>query len=378
MVDMSLPLARVLELLETLAPLRFAESWDNVGLLLEPHSKQDVGRVLLTIDLTSAVLDEAGQRGAELVVAYHPPLFKALKRIRQGKTAESVVAGALGRGIAVYSPHTALDAAPDGVNDWLAGAVGPGLLYPLVPSSPIASGEHKLVVFVPAEHAARLREALVGAGAGVIGDYTHCSFNLTGTGTFLGGEGSKPSIGRAGQLESVEEIRLEMLCPAARLSAAARAIAEVHPYEEPAWEIYPLAPKPELGFGMGRGVELDTPAPLDELVRRVKTELGLSWVRLAAAERHHRGEPVRRIAVCAGSGGELFERAPGFDLYLTGELRHHDLLALNAAGSSAILCDHSNTERGYLPHYARRISDASGHGLEVLLAEADREPLVVV
>lgn len=376
---MALPLARVLELLETLAPLRFAESWDNVGLLLEPQARHEIGRVLLTIDLTSAVLDEAGQRGAELVVAYHPPIFNGLKRVRASRSAEAIVAGALSRGIAVYSPHTALDAAPDGVNDWLAAAAGAGDVQPLLPSQPSQAGaEYKLVVFVPASHAPGLRDALAAAGAGVIGNYTHCSFNLTGTGTFLGGEGSDPAVGSAGKLEQVEELRVEMVCPAHALPAAARAIAAVHPYEEPAWDVHPLALKPELGVGMGRAVQLEAPTPIDELVRRVKLALGLSWVRLAAAERHHRGEPVRRVAVCAGSGGSLFERAPGYDLYLTGELRHHDVLALNAAGSSVILCDHTNTERGYLPRFAKRLGEASSYALEVLLSESDREPLVVV
>ena len=375
---MALPLTRALALLESLAPLAFAESWDNVGLLIEPQLKHEVGRVLFTIDLTSAVLDEAGQRGAELVVAYHPPIFKGVKRIRASRNSESVVAGALARGIAVYSPHTALDAAPGGVNDWLAETVGQGEVSPLVPLESPGGSEVKLVVFVPSENADALREALAAAGAGVIGAYTQCSFNLAGSGTFFGGEGTDPAVGSAGKFERVNEIRLEMVCPARALAAAARAIATVHPYEEPAWDVYPLAPKPALGVGMGRAVKLATAAPLDELVRRVKNELGLSWVRLAAAERHHRGEPVRRVGVCAGSGGAVFERAPGFDMVLTGELRHHDVLALNAAGTSVVLCDHTNTERGYLPRFARRLVEASGQALECLVSENDREPLVVV
>jgi len=375
---MALPLARVLALLETLAPLAFAESWDNVGLLIEPELKHEIGRVLLTIDLTSAVLDEAGQRGAELVVAYHPPIFKGLKRVRASRTGEQVVAAALARGIAVYSPHTALDAAPGGVNDWLAEVVGGGVVTPLVRAESTTGREVKIVVFVPEEHAAKLREALSRAGAGVIGNYTECSFSLTGSGTFFGGEGADPAVGSAGKLERVEEVRLEMICPAHALPAAAQAIAEVHPYEEPAWDIYPLVSKPAPGFGMGRAIELETPAPLDEIVRRVKQLLGLSWVRLAAAERHHRGQPVERVAVCAGSGGAVFEHAPGYDLVLTGELRHHDILALNSAGTSVLLCDHTNTERGYLPRFARRLSEGSGGTLECLVADADREPLVVV
>jgi dinuclear metal center YbgI/SA1388 family protein len=367
-------------LLETLAPLPFAESWDNVGLLIEPEldRQREIACVLLTIDLTRAVLDEAAQRGAELVVAYHPPIFKGMKRIRASKSSESVVAGALTRGIAVYSPHTALDAAPDGVNDWLAEAVGKGEVRPLLPAHGTPGSELKVVVFVPAEHAARLREALSGAGAGVIGNYSQCSFNLAGSGTFFGGEGADPAVGSAGKLEEVEEIRIEMVCPARAVPAVAKAIAEAHPYEEPAWDIYPLAPKPALGFGMGRAVELEATATLDELVRRIKLALNLSWVRLAAAERHQGGQPLRSVALCAGAGGAVFERATGFDLILSGELRHHDVLALNAAGTSVVLCDHTNTERGYLPRFAQRLTKASEQALEVLVSEVDREALVVV
>jgi dinuclear metal center YbgI/SA1388 family protein len=348
--------------------------------LIEPELGREceIARVVLTIDLTSAVLEEAVRRGAELVVAYHPPIFKGMKRIRASKSSESVVAGALARSIAVYSPHTALDAAPDGVNDWLAESVGKGQVTPLLPADGTPGSELKIVVFVPAEHAAKLREALSRAGAGVIGNYSQCSFNLTGSGTFLGGEGADPAVGSAGRLEEVEEIRIEMVCPPPALPAVAQAIAQVHPYEEPAWDAYPLASKPALGFGTGRAVELETPASLDELVRRVKGALGLSWLRLAAAERHQRGQSLRRIAVCAGAGGAVFERAPGFDLILTGELRHHDILARNAAGTSVMLCDHTNTERGYLPRFAERLARVSEQALEVLVSEADREPLVVV
>jgi putative NIF3 family GTP cyclohydrolase 1 type 2 len=167
-----------------------------------------------------------------------------------------------------------------------------------------------------------------------------------------------------------------MVCPRRALPAISRALYSAHPYEEPAWDLYPLHDKPAPGTGMGRAVRLSSPVTLADAVDRIKAHLGLRAVRVAAAERHQQGETLRTLAVCAGSGGSLFEKAPGFDLYLTGELRHHDVLALNARGASVVLCDHTNTERGYLPRFKRRIESAASGALEVFVSEADREPLV--
>lgn len=377
---MALPFSAAVRCLETIAPLDLAETWDNVGLLLEPHGagEREVHRALLTIDLTTRVLDEAERLDVTLIVAYHPPLFKPLRRLRASQPAESVIVRALSRGIGVYSPHTALDAAPEGLNDWLARACGPGEAAPLVQAyAPDPSAELKLVVFVPKEHADALRSALSGAGAGVIGNYSECSFNLEGIGTFFGNEASNPVVGQAGTLERAPEVRLEMVCPRKALPAVTRALYASHPYEEPAWDLYPLSDKPRLGAGMGRAVRLATPLELDAAVERVKEHLGLRFVRVAAAERHRAGEKISSLAVCAGSGGALFEKTPGFDLYLTGELRHHDVLAMNARGSSVILCDHTNTERGYLPILKERLEALTHGALDVFVSEVDRDPLVV-
>lgn len=274
-----LPLERVVDLLQGFAPLALAEPWDNVGLLLEPlGDRRDarlpprVGRVLFTIDLSEAVVAEAIASEADLVVAYHPPLFKPQKRLTRATAAERVVLSAVRAGLAVYSPHTALDAAENGLNDWLCRSVGPGTRQPLVP--------------------------------GAAGD------------------------------------------------VATRA-------------------------GVGRGVTLAQPTPLPQLVEQVKTHLGRPALRVAATPAHRAGAPLQRIAFSAGAGRGVFERAPGFDLYVTGELSHHDVEALLAGGASVILGEHSSSERGFLPEFAARLQSAAGGQLEVLVAGADREPLEV-
>lgn len=377
---MSLPLSGLLTALETLAPLALAEPWDNVGLLLDPRAdgaELEVARVLLTIDATPAVLEEAVGVGAECLVAYHPPLFHAKKRL--SRVEDPVLWGAVQQGLAVYSPHTALDAVRGGVNDWLAEAFAPARVSALVPSERAdVGGELKLVVFVPAGAADRLRSALSEAGAGVIGNYSECSFALPGEGTFFGEEGAQPAVGEVGCLSRVPELRLEMVCPRRALSRVAEAIEQHHPYEEPAWEVYPLAPKVRAHTGAGRMVELAAPRGSAELVSAVKRHLGLAHARLALAECHAAGAPIRRIAVCAGSGGALFERVSGVDLIVTGELGHHQVLAKLREGTSVVLTEHSNSERGYLTRLRDRLVEATAARVEVRLAERDVEPLRVI
>lgn len=383
---MALALAEVTALLEKLAPLEHAESWDNVGLLLEPEhdrkaegARPEVRRALVLVDLTERVLDEALARDVDLLIAYHPPLFAPFKRLRGSSVTERLVVRAIKSGLAVYSPHTALDAAPGGVNDWLAGALGAGARSPLVSArARDASAAYKLVVFVPAEHTGALREALAAAGAGVIGNYTECSYELDGSGTFVGNDAANPVVGERGRLERVAEVRLEMVCSEAALPRAAEALRRAHPYEEPAWDVYPLAPKPAPGFGAGRRVELAEPVTLDALVERVKTHVGRPSLRVARAEQHASGAPVRTIAVCAGAGGGLLESALGADVFVTGELRHHDALRAIAQGTSVVLCEHSSSERGFLPVFAERLREAARGGLDVLVSDADREPFAVV
>ena len=380
---MALPLVRAVSLLEGLAPLSHAEEWDNVGLLLEPladrrdpQAPPSVRRVFFCIDLTEPVLEEALGADADLVVAYHPPIFRPLKRLGTRAAGERLVQRAVRAGIAVYSPHTALDAAPGGVNDWLADGLGAGQRAPLADSAVREPGAtHKIVTFVPAESVDALRSALGQAGAGVIGDYTECASEIGATGTFFGGADTNPTVGERGRLERVPEIRLELVCPGSALGRVARVMRDVHPYEEPAWDVYPLAARPAADFGQGRGVTLDEPVTLGTLVSRLKKHLGRASLRVAATEAQRGGAPVHRVAVGAGSGQGVFQRAADFDVYVTGELSHHAVLARVAAGSSVILCEHSTSERGYLKGYAQKLAELSLGALEVLVSQRDREPL---
>lgn len=364
----------LVQAMETIAPLRYAAEWDNVGLLVGAAG-WDAEPMMLTIDLTHAVLDEAVRHDVQMIIAYHPPIFAPLKAVTDAEPRSMLVLEAARRGIAIYSPHTALDAAPGGINDWLAGAVGSGDVRALKPHESLPETEQlKVVTFCPPEAVERLRDALAAVGAGRIGDYERCSFEIKGTGTFYGGEGTKPAAGKAGRLERVDEVRLEMVCPHAASALAVQAIRHFHPYEEPPIEMYALQPRPHRGTGEGRRVVLDRKVSLKALVDSIKSHLSVDRVHVAAGDR----APARigTIGLCAGAGGSLVQTAiaQGCEAYITGEMRHHDVLAAQAAGCTVILAGHTNTERGYLRVLRKRLG-AALEGVEILISKADADPL---
>ncbi len=374
---------QIIEVLGKIAPLDYAAGWDNVGLLIGSPG-WEASTLLLTIDLTDQVLAEAIEGGAEMIVSYHPPIFEGLRKLVDDSPSQRIALNAARGGVAVYSPHTALDAAPDGVNDWLAKGLGQGDVRALEALQTLAETQQcKLVTFCPAEAVDRLRRALAAVGAGWIGDYSLCSFEIPGTGTFLGGETTHPQVGRKGSLQRVDEIRLEMVCPEASLAQALAAIRTTHPYEEPPIEIYRLRPHPQWAIGQGRRIELDEKADLPTLIGRIKKHLGVETLRVAPG-RWELGEAGGRgvtrryesIGVCAGAGGSLIKAAisAGCELFVTGEMRHHDILAAQAQGCTVLLGGHTNTERGYLKVLRTRLADALPDAT-VLVSRTDGDPL---
>ena len=365
---------QVVELLESIAPPQGAAPWDNVGLLIG-SPQWDATPVFLTIDLTAAVLREAIDTGTRMIVAYHPPIFDPLRSLTDATPTGRICLEAARSGIAVYSPHTALDAAPGGLNDWIAAGLGAGDVRALEAHEALPETQQcKLVTFCPQEAAERIRNGLATAGAGRIGRYELCSFEIPGTGTFFGGEGARPRVGRAGALERVDEVRLEMVCPEAALGLAVATLRQFHPYEEPPIEIYALRPRPQRDRGEGRRVVLDRKTPLRELVDHIKRRLGVETLRVAVA-----GDAPRRfgtIGLCAGAGGSLRPAASrqGCELFLTGEMRHHDVLAAVADGCTVVLAGHTATERGFLKVLRKKLV-AGLPDLAVTISRKDAEPL---
>jgi dinuclear metal center YbgI/SA1388 family protein len=363
-------LSEVIESLEAIAPTQGAADWDNVGLLAGDR-QQDVTSAMLTIDYTAEVAEEARRANCDLIIAYHPPIFSPIKRL----TAGHPVFDAIRRGVAIYSPHTAWDVAVGGTNDFLADIVGLGERSALRVSQ-IKSTKYKLVTFVPPEAMEKVTRALFDAGAGRIGEYSQCSFRSSGTGTFFGGEGTNPVIGSRGKLESVEEIRLETIVPDSAVDAVVRALRLVHPYEEPAFDLNVLAAAAE-GAGQGR---VGTLAPISRaaLIERIKQGLGLDHLLVAGPTEGN----AQTIACCAGACGDLLNDAIAqkVDLYLTGEMRHHDALRAAAAGMTVVCTLHSNSERASLTRLRDRLLEgtkALPGQLAVHLSQSDRDPFSV-
>lgn len=368
-------ISQLIEALEAIAPPRLAEPWDNVGLIVGDRSRDLRGPALLTIDLTPDVLDDALALGAGAVVSYHPPIFQPVRRLTADTVRGGLLVRALEAGIAVYSPHTALDAVVGGMADWLADGLHPsgsgaGDRRALIPA-PARDGRqtHKIVTFVPAEHVERVRNALASAGAGHIGEYELCSFALRGQGTFKGSDASNPAAGKPGALETVEEVRLEMVCPGDALAILIETLRAFHPYEEPAYDVYELAAKPDRRVGAGRRVVLDQPATPEKIASRIREYLGVDRVRLAEAT----NAPASHVGVCPGSGAELIDAAieNQCSVFVTGEMKHHELLGAIDRGCSVILAGHTNTERGYLPVYAKKINELAPEA-HAVVSKADK------
>jgi dinuclear metal center YbgI/SA1388 family protein len=371
-------------IMQSIAPLEFAEEWDRVGLLVGDGRRDLSGPVLLTIDLTERVLAEAVSAGAGAVVAYHPPIFEPLNRVTDATPRQRVVLRAVEANVAIYSPHTALDAVPGGITDWLceglsAGEPGriAGDCRALAPHTHLpASQEAKIVTFVQPGDVEKIRNALASGGAGIIGKYHLCSFESHGIGTFAGAPDSKPRVGQPGQLERTDEVRLEMVCGTSALPVAIELLRRFHPYEEPAIDVYQLVPQPRRNSGQGRRLVLDRPATVAELAQRLKTFLKRDRVRFALAGEDR---PVTRIGVVPGSGAALsrLARDEGCELFVTGEMKHHEVLGALNAGMSLLLGNHTSTERGYLPRLAAHIQKLAP-GLRVLVSQVDQDPLITV
>lgn len=354
--------------LEEFAPSRLAESWDNVGLLWgDPSSTVD--RVLVCLTLTLDVADEAVESGAQAIVSHHPVLFRPIQTLRAERAGQGEFLWRLARAnVAVLSPHTAFDNTIGGINDLLAARIGLEDVEPLRPSPGL--DRFKLVVFAPEADRERILAAAFEAGAGKIGLYDECSYYQSGFGTFFGREGTRPSIGRPGARETVREDRIELICPADRLSAALRAVRSAHSYEEPAIDAIPLK-TPLDGPGVGRLGRLKSAEPLEAFAARVASVLRSDATRCVGRV----DRPIERVAVACGAGDGFIADAARrqADALLTGEARFHRFLEADALGLGLVVAGHFATERIGVESLADRLAAAFPR-LSVFASRREREP----
>lgn len=315
---MSVRLADVIAVLDDAYPPRLAHDWDSVGLVCGDPADL-VESVTVAVDATAAVVDAVGPRG--LLLAHHPLLLRGVDTVAASTPKGALIHRLIRAGSALFTAHTNADAASPGVSDALAQVLGleiDGVLDP----APGASALDKWVVFVPGDAAEAVRQALFAAGAGQIGDYSQCSWSVTGTGQFLPEAGASPAIGTVGSVERLPEDRVEVIAPARLRSQLLAAMRSAHPYEEPAFDVFSLAPIPA-GVGIGRIGRLRTPVRFADFAARVNSALPqTSWGVRAAG---HPDAPVERVAVCGGAGDSLLgaARAAGVQAYVTADLRHH-------------------------------------------------------
>jgi dinuclear metal center YbgI/SA1388 family protein len=314
----SVRLADVIEVLDEAYPPGLAQSWDSVGLVCgDPDDALD--SVTVAVDATPAVVDEVPDAG--LLLAHHPLLLRGVDTVAASTPKGALVHRLIRTGRSLFTAHTNADSASPGVSDALAHALGLTVDAVLEPLSDAADLD-KWVIYVPRENAEAVQAAVFDAGAGHIGDYSHCSWSVSGIGQFLPHDGATPAVGSVGTVERVDEDRFEVVAPARARAAVLAAMRAAHPYEEPAFDIFALVPPPG-DAGLGRIGTLPQPESLRTFVSRVGSALPqTSWGVRAAGDPDM---PVSRVAVCGGAGDSLLATAAGADVqaYVTADLRHH-------------------------------------------------------
>lgn len=349
---------------EALAPLHLAESWDNPGLQIG-DCEEKVSGILTTLDVTPEAVQAAIKAKANMIVSHHPLFFKGLKHIDYSTTKGRMIADLIMHGIAVYSAHTNLDVARGGLNDLAAAKIG--LMDVKGLSKTGQDVMYKIVCFVPTTHVEEVRLAMGDAGAGYIGGYSHCTFGANGVGTFKPHAGTSPFIGRINEMTAVEEVRLETIAPQNCLQEIIAAMKAAHPYEEVAYDVYELV-EPTTVHSIGRIGTLADTLSWDDFASLIKIAFARSQPRFGGA----RKETVSRVALCTGSGAEFIGAAAsaGADVYITGDVKYHDMQLAKEMGITVIDAGHFGTEEGAAALLAAQIN--------INLAEAEKSVPVTV
>ncbi len=319
----------VTSVIEDFAPLSFQEPYDNAGLLVGDGEQVAEG-ALLCLDVTEAVVEEAVEKGAGLIISHHPVIFGGIKKLTADDPAGRIILKAVRNNISVYAAHTNIDSVWGGVNTRIADKIG---LVNQEILSPARGILRKLVVFVPVNDAPAVREAVFNAGAGHIGDYDQCSFNITGEGSFRGGENTNPYAGAAGSLHFEKELRIETVYPEHIEKSVISAMIDAHPYEEVAYDIYPLGNSYERA-GMGITGELEKEVKPAGFLDLLKENFKTPVIRHTTFP----GKNIKRVSVCGGSGSQLTgaARRAGADVFVSGDFKYHYFFG---AGNDMMIAD---------------------------------------
>lgn len=330
--------SNITKLLEELAPQKYAMSWDNVGLQLGGREEL-ISRVLVCLDVTEAVLSEAIEKKIDLIICHHPIIFKPIKSVLMNNSQGRLIYKAIKNNISIYCSHTNIDIAPDGLNTYVANKLGLEKMSIL----DVTASEKlfKLVTFVPEEYVEQVSEAMATEGAGHIGNYSHCSFRSVGTGSFKALEGTNPFIGKIGEVEKVTEVRLETIVPEKRLDRVIEGLQEAHPYEEVAYDIYPLTLVTDR-VGIGRVGHLRNPRLLSDFIEDIKDVFKLDRLKLVGDE----ARSIEKVCIVNGSGAEYISAAARSlcDCLITGDVKYHEAQMASELGLNVIDAGHYETE----------------------------------
>lgn len=366
---MAVKAQKIFDILENLAPLSLAETWDNCGLQIG-SCQQDISGVCVSLDIDEALVDWVIRSEANLIVTHHPLFFNSFKNLDFDTDTGNLVRKLVSHGISVYSMHTNLDSAPNGLNQYLAERIGLRDIKPL--GSTRIEKLFKLVVFVPHSHVETVRKAINDAGAGFLGQYKDSSFRTEGIGTFRPLEGSHPYLGSTGVLEEVGEFRLETVVPEEMVRRVVEAMIKVHPYEEVAYDVYPLINEGKT-FSYGRIGHMERPMALKTLAGYIKKKLDIKGLRFV-------GDPARslsRIALVSGAGASMIPAAlaEGCDVLITGDLKYHEAREAEKSGLALIDAGHDGLELLMVEQIAEYIETAvekAKWGISVFRMTADQ------
>jgi dinuclear metal center YbgI/SA1388 family protein len=328
----------LLDILDKIAPFSLQESYDNSGIQFA-DLEVPIIKILLALDLTLEILEEAIKNKVNLILTHHPLLFTPLKQIT--KQNNPLLFQTITNQINLLALHTNYDLAENGLNDYVANLLGITKIAPLKSS---LEKIYKFAVYVPIQESDRISQAIFEAGAGKIGKYTETSFKIKGEGTFKPMEGAKPFVGKIGGREVVEEIKIETVVPERNLESVILAMKKAHPYEEPAYDIYEL--KIKQSFGIGILGEIAKEVDLTEFSLQVKNKLRASYIRLIKSN----NRKIKKVALCCGGGSSLLEQVGKIDadLYITGDINYHSALRAKELGLNILEIEHYDTEKFFV------------------------------
>lgn len=360
-------LRKITQLLTDIAPLSLQESYDNAGLIVGKNN-WDITGILVCLDATEEVIDEAINKGCNMVVAHHPIVFRGLKQFNGKNYVERVVMKAIKHDVAIYAIHTNLDnVLENGVNQKIANKLGLADVEILQKRS---GDLLKLVVYVPKDELVNVREALFDAGAGHISNYDKCSFSSNGTGTFRAGEDTNPYVGRKGELHQEPEARLEVVLPKHRQVSVVNAMFKAHPYEEVAYDLLELQNHSDI-TGAGVIGTLPNALSVQDFLAHVKDSMSASVIKYTGTE----NDTIKRVAVCGGSGSFLINRAKssGADAYITSDIKYHEFFD---GENELMICDigHYESEQFTIELLGNFLSEKIPN-FAVIFTETDTNPV---